>query len=107
VQLNVTGLPYYVAVLVDDTNFNDAVWSTYSSPNVAVNLWPQGWHDIWIGLRGHADDASAAVWKWKRLKLDYTLPQLFITGPTNSTVTVPVIQLTVTAQRRWQASATI
>ena len=94
VQLNVTGLPYYVAVLVDDTNFNDAVWNTYSSPNMALNLWPQGWHDIWIGLRGHADDASAAVWKWKRLKLDYTPPQLVITSPSEQHRDVPVIQLT-------------
>jgi hypothetical protein len=91
-QLNVTGLPYYVAVLVDDANFNDAVWNAYSSPNVAVNLWPQGWHDVWIGLRGHADDASAAVWQYKRLKLDYTPPSLVITSPTNSIM--PMIQLT-------------
>ena len=74
VQLNVTGYPYYIAVLVDDTNFNDAVWNPYSSPKMAVNLWPQGWHDVWIGVRGHADAASAAVWQWKRLKLDYTPP---------------------------------
>jgi hypothetical protein len=91
-QLEVTGYPYYVSVLVDDANFNDAVWNTYSSPNVAVNLWPQGWHDVWIGLRGHADDASAAIWQYKRLKLDYTPPSLVITSPTNSTM--PVIQLT-------------
>jgi hypothetical protein len=83
-QLNVTGSPYYLAVLVDDTNFNDAVWTNYTSPNVTVNLWPQGWHDVWIGLRGHADAASAAVWQWQRLKLDYTPPSLVITGPTNS-----------------------
>jgi hypothetical protein len=93
-QLEVTGYPYYVAVLVDDTNFNDAVWNTYTSPNVAVSLWPQGWHDIWFGLRGHADAASAAVWQWKRLKLDYTPPQLAITSPASNTVNVPVIQLT-------------
>jgi hypothetical protein len=91
-QLEITGYPYYVSVLVDDANFNDAVWNTYSSPNVAVNLWPQGWHDVWIGLRGHADDASAAIWQYKRLKLDYTPPSLVITSPTNSTM--PVIQLT-------------
>ena len=91
-QLEVTGYPYYVSVLVDEANFNDAVWNTYSSPNVAVNLWPQGWHDVWIGLRGHADDASAAIWQYKRLKLDYTPPSLVITSPTNSTM--PVIQLT-------------
>jgi hypothetical protein len=95
VQLAVTGSPYYLAVLVDDTNFNDAVWNAYSSSTVAVNLGlTEGWHEVWIGLRGHADDASAAIWQWKRLKLDYTPPTLVITGPTNGTVDVPVIQLT-------------
>jgi hypothetical protein len=93
VQLNVTGSPYYMAVLVDDPNFNDAVWTNYTSPNLPVSLWPQGWHDVWIGLRGHADGASTAIWQWKRLKLDYTPPSLVITGPTNGTVNVPVIQL--------------
>ena len=94
VQLNVMGSPYYVAVLVDDPNFNDAVWSTYSSSSVAVNLWPQGWHEVWIGVRGHADAADAAVWQRKRLKLDYTPPPLVITSPASNIVNVPVIQLT-------------
>ena len=74
VKLNVTGSPYYIAVLVDSDNFSNAVWNTYTSPNLSVSLWPQGWHDIWIGLRGHADDPTNAVWQWRRLKLDYTSP---------------------------------
>lgn len=95
VQLDVTGNPYYLAVLVDNTNYDDAVWNNYSSSNVVVNLGiNEGWHDIWIGLRGHADKASAAVWLWNRLKLDFTPPALIVTSPTNSTVTVPLIQLT-------------
>jgi len=96
VQLAVTGSPYYVAVSVDDTNYAaDAVWNTYSSSSLTVNLGlTEGWHDVWIGLRGHADDANSAVWQWRRLKLDLTPPQLTITSPTNPTVNAPVIQLT-------------
>ena len=93
-QLDVTGWPYYVAVLVDDTNFADAVWNTYTSSNVTVTLgFTQGWHDVRVGLRGHADDPTNAVWQWKRLDLDYTPPQLTITNPTSGTVSVPVVQL--------------
>lgn len=95
VQLNLTGQPYYFAVLVDDTNYADAVWQNYATTNVTVSLGAiQGWHDVWIGLRGHADTTNAATWQWQRLKLDTTPPALVITGPTNSTVARPVIQLT-------------
>ena len=93
-QLGVTGYPYYVAVLVDDTNFSDAVWSPYTGSNLAVNLgMTEGWHDVWIGLRGHADVATNAVWKLKPVKLDFTPPQLMIANPTSGTVSVPVIQV--------------
>jgi hypothetical protein len=37
-QLDVSGNPYYIATLVDDTNFADAVWNSYSSSNITVNL---------------------------------------------------------------------
>ena len=95
VQLDVAGSPYYVATLVDDPNFSNAVWNTYSSSSLTVNLGlTEGWHDVWVGLRGHADDANSAVWQWRRLKLDFTPPTLVITSPTNPTVNVPVIQLT-------------
>ncbi|MEI6078639.1 MAG: hypothetical protein WCS94_23885, partial [Verrucomicrobiota bacterium] len=95
VQLDVVGSPYYVAVLVDDNNFSNAVWNTYSGSTITVNLGlTAGWHDIWIGLRGHADDPSIAIWQWKRLKVDFSAPALVITGPTNGTVTQPMIQLT-------------
>ena len=94
VHLAVSGSPYYAAVLVDDTNFSNAAWNTYSSPEMTVNLGlTQGWHDVRIGLRGHADDATNAVWQWQRVKLDYTPPQLVITNPAGTLVDKPVIQL--------------
>lgn len=95
-QLTVSGAPYYIAIVVDDANHAaDAVWKLYTSSSISVNLGStEGWHDVWIGLRGHADDASAAVWQHKRLKLDTTPPQITITSPTNGNVNVPMIQLT-------------
>jgi len=60
VQVNVTaGVPSYFAVLVDDTNFTDAVWNAYTSSNITINLGTtQGWHDVWIGLRGLPPNAT-------------------------------------------------
>ncbi len=93
VQLDVAGNPYYIAALIDDTNFNDAVWNVYYSSNVTMNLGSQpGWHGVWLGLRGHGDAASAAVWRWKHLNLAPT-PLLVITNPTSNAVSQPVIQL--------------
>jgi hypothetical protein len=94
-QLDVAGNPYYLAISVDDTNYaSDAVWGNYSSSNITVNLGlTEGWHDVWIGLRGHADDPTNAVWLHKRLNLDLTPPQLVITSPTNGTLDMPLMQL--------------
>jgi hypothetical protein len=94
-QLNVSGLPYYIAVCVDDTNYEaDAVWNTYSSSNIMVNLGStEGWHSVWVGLRAHADDPSAASWCWRRLKLMVTPPVLVVTNPTVNTVKVPLVQI--------------
>ena len=90
-----TGIPSYYAVLVDDTNLADADWLLYRGTNITVNLGAtQGWHEVQVGLRAHADAPSAGVWQWSRFKLDTTAPALFLTGPTNSTVTAPMIQLT-------------
>ncbi|MEI7807538.1 MAG: hypothetical protein WCJ07_03525, partial [Verrucomicrobiota bacterium] len=93
VQLDVAGAPYYIATLVDDSNFSNAVWNAYSGSTVTVNLGSvQGWHEVWIGLRGHADDPKSAVWQLKRLKLDWTPPTLVITNPPNGTADIPLIQ---------------
>ena len=95
VQLNIIGgTPSYMAVLVDSTNFATTNWTAFTTTNLTVNLGTtQGWHDIWVGLRGLPSDAQQS-WRWKRLKLDKTSPQLALTSPTNGTVNVPMIQLT-------------
>jgi hypothetical protein len=94
VQLNVyQGIPSYVAVAVDDTNYlDDASWQSFGGTNVRVNLGgTEGWHSVWIGLRGRVP-SETPVWKWIRLKLDLTPPQITVTGPSN-TVFQPLVQL--------------
>jgi hypothetical protein len=108
-QVAVFGCPYYLAVSVDDTNYAaDASWQVYTGSDITVNLGlTEGWHDVWIGLRGHADAPAAAVWQWKRLKLDWTPPLLVVTNPVVSTVSVPVIQLQgYSPEAIWKASVT-
>jgi hypothetical protein len=95
VQLNVTaGIPYYYAVTVDNTNYLAATnWQSYAGNNLAVNLGiTEGWHDVWIGLRGLPANATQ-TWQWKRLKLDYTPPAIVITNPSVTTVSVPLVQI--------------
>jgi hypothetical protein len=94
VQLSVTaGEPSYFAVLVDDTNYADANWTAYDSSNIIVNLGStEGWHQVFIGLRGLPPDAYQ-TWQATRLKLDMTPPILVITNPAPGTVTRPLIQL--------------
>jgi hypothetical protein len=92
-QINVTtGVPFYIAVLVNSTNFAAATWSAYASSNITVNLDPaQGWQDVWVGLRGFPADATQ-TWEWQHLNLTQP-PVLAITNPTSSVVDEPVIQI--------------
>ncbi len=95
VQLNIaSGSPSYLAVSVDDTNYvADASWQTYTGTNITAYLGlTEGWHDVWIGLRGLPSKATQ-TWQYKRLKLDLTPPLLVVTNPTASTVSVPRIQV--------------
>ena len=87
------GVPAYYAVVVDGTNFTDALWYAYTSSNIPVNLGTnEGWHEVWIGLSGRLDD-SEQTWQWKRLKLDRTPPLLVITNPVSLLLAQPMIQL--------------
>jgi hypothetical protein len=86
------GIPYYMAVLIDSTNFDAASWQSFSLSRL-VNLGAlEGWHDIWIGLRA-LPQSSASAWRWTRLKLDLTPPPIVIAGPSN-VVSQRIIQLT-------------
>jgi hypothetical protein len=95
VQLDITGDPFYIGVLVDDTNLADVVWNPYCSSNIVINLGTTaGWHAVWIGLRNHAASPNSAVWMSTRFNVDFTPPAVFVTSPTNNLVSVPLIQLT-------------
>jgi hypothetical protein len=93
VKLNITaGVPSYCAVLVDDTNFADAVWNAYTSSNINVNLGLNaGGHGVWIGLKGFSPTAHQ-TWQWTHLNLMQP-PVLVITNPVSNIVSQPVIQI--------------
>ena len=95
ITLNInSGAPAYKTILIDETNFAAAVWSVYDGKNLIVNLdQTEGWHEVWVGLRGYTDDYKNAKWEWNRFKLDFTPPQIVITNPIFSSVDKPSIQL--------------
>ena len=75
------GVPFFYSVLVDSTNFSDAIWSTYTSSNILVDITTNpGPHSVWIGLRGYPT-SSQQTWQETNYVLDYTLPVLAITSP--------------------------
>ena len=93
VQINVAaGIPSFMAVLVDDTNWADANWIPYNSSLVAPVGTMEGWHQIWVGLRGLPPTAQQ-TWVWYRVKLDLTPPLLVITNPASANVMQPMIEV--------------
>jgi hypothetical protein len=88
----VGGVPSSAAVLVDSTNFASANWTKYSS-NFSANVGlTEGWHQIWVGLRGRKT-TSEQTWRSTRVKLDLTAPAIFITNPASAVVSQPVVQI--------------
>jgi hypothetical protein len=88
----VAGIPSYMASLVDNSNWSAANWTPYNS-NITVSVGTnQGWHQIWVGLRGLPTNAQQ-TWDWYRAKLDTTPPLLVVTNPSSATVTQPIIEL--------------
>jgi hypothetical protein len=87
------GAPSYIAVLVNDTNQAHAVWQPYTSSNILVSLSSgNGLYNVQVGLRGLPSDARQS-WVSAQLTLDNVAPRFVVTSPTNSTVSVPMIQL--------------
>jgi hypothetical protein len=88
-----SGVPSYVAVLVNNTNEAGAVWQPYSSSNVVVSLGStNGLYNVLVGLRGLPSVAQSS-WVQAQLTLNTVTPIFTITNPTASTVSVPMIQL--------------
>jgi hypothetical protein len=92
------GTPYYMAVLVNDTNPADASWQPYTSTNVTVNLNAgDGIYTVSVGLKGLPANATQ-TWMTRQVTLDTTPPVLLITNPAvasgaATTVSKPLIQL--------------
>lgn len=86
------GVPFEFALLVDGTNFNSVAWFNYSSSDLSATLATnEGWHGVWVGLRGR-NPAAQPVWRWMRFKRDITSPVLALTSP-GSPTSLPMIQV--------------
>jgi hypothetical protein len=88
------GTPFYIAVLVNDTNQADAVWQPYGGTNLAVSLNNGvGVYAVSVGLRGLPQNAQP-TWQGTEVTLLPSAPPVFtITNPASTTVSVPMIQL--------------
>ena len=86
------GFPTRMAVLVNNTNFSSAVWVPYFASFTATLGPADGKYDVWVGLRGRADD-SVPVWMRAAVTLDRTPPLVVITNPVASLTSKPVIQV--------------
>ena len=88
----ISGVPYYEAVLVNDTNLNDAVWTNYDG-NITMNLGPtDGVYQVWFGLAGLTTNTQP-TWMGTDVTLNRSKPQIFITNPTTNVVATPYIQV--------------
>jgi len=92
VRLNVTGgLPAYMATMVDSTNFTSATWSSFNSNLVANVGTNQGWHKIYVGLKGLPADA-VQTWHSVRVSLASVASPLVVTNLATN-VTQSIIQI--------------
>ena len=79
----IAGVPSQLAIQVDNANHSQATWAAYSS-TPTVNLGSvQGWHTVYIGLRGLPIDAQQ-TWQQVNLYLDTVNPIISITSPANN-----------------------
>ncbi|MDR3414125.1 MAG: hypothetical protein P4L87_24725, partial [Formivibrio sp.] len=87
------GVPYYEAILVNDTNLADADWQPFTTTNVSLRLdGGNGVYDVWLGLRGWLPDAHQ-TWQEARFTL-YSAPlTLTLDQPTTFMANKSTIQL--------------
>ena len=93
-QLQITeGTPYYLAVLVNSTNFFNPSWQTYAGTNLAIPLGASNAdYVVWVGLRGRWTN-SPQVWAGTLFTRQANAPVITVTNPVSGTVSKPVIQL--------------
>ena len=90
--LLLTGDPSYEAVLVNNTNLDDVVWSNYDGI-IRMNLGlTDGVYQVWIGLKGHAPDALP-TWVGTEVTLTRTAPEIFLTTPATNLLAQPYLQV--------------
>lgn len=87
----VTGGPATAtAILVDSTNFDEAMWIPFTSmPLVDIGT-NEGTHEVWFGFRG---TNGVVYWTSDTITLDKTPPAIVITNPVFSTTSRPIIQV--------------
>ena len=90
---NLAGLPFYEAVLINDTNTSDAIWEPYMGTNLILSLTSNGVYSVLVGLRGLPSDAPETWSTPQQIVLDVLTPVLIITSPGSNTVSQPMIQL--------------
>jgi hypothetical protein len=86
------GVPEAVAVLVNSTNFETAVWQPYQTNIVASLGTTDGAYVVWVGLRGHAWDTKR-IWHGTTITRDTVAPLVAIANPTTNLTASPVLQL--------------
>ncbi|HEX5221483.1 MAG TPA: LamG-like jellyroll fold domain-containing protein, partial [Verrucomicrobiae bacterium] len=87
----VTGKAETMAILVDSTNLQSAVWTTFITNCLVSIAATEGWHDVRFGLRGHC--ITNEVWRTLRVKYDVTPPVVVLTNPDLNGGNKPLIQL--------------
>ncbi len=96
VQVNLqSGCPAYYAVLVNDTNYADAVWRPYTGTNLLATLGSaDGVYDVWVGLKGWPTNATE-TWETDdlTLRLDRGAPVVNLTSAVNTSVCKPYLQV--------------
>lgn len=85
------GLPYQVVVQMDNnTNFDNPQWTAYS-PTLSIPFAvSEGQHQVWIGLKGQS---SLPMWQGFTITRDLTPPRVYLTSPTSTSLTQPLLQL--------------
>jgi hypothetical protein len=89
------GIPSYIAVLVNSSDFDSAVWQPYQS-TFNVTLGPgDGSYTVRVGLRGLPQDAQKTWKQGTKIVLDRGAPTVTITTPATATSTTakPYLQL--------------
>ena len=85
------GVPYKMGVLVNSTNFDNAVWSTFNS-NLLVYLGTQdGKYDVWIAVSNRTS-LQASGWERHTFYRDTVPPLVVVENPINTTPR-PLIQI--------------